>query len=146
MKLNELSPAAGSVKEAYRKGRGSGSGNGKTAGRGHKGQKARSGGGTRIGFEGGQMPLARRIPKRGFNNIFAKPLDGVNVSVLNKFEDGAVVDVQTLLDAGILSKCKYGVKFLGNGEVTKKLTVKAAAFSETAKQKIEAAGGKAEVV
>ena len=146
MKLNELSPAAGSTKEAYRKGRGAGSGNGKTGGRGHKGQKARSGGGTRIGFEGGQMPLARRIPKRGFHNIFAKPLDGVNVSVLNKFEDGAVVDAQALLDAGILSKCKYGVKFLGNGEVTKNLTVKAAAFSETAKQKIEAAGGKAEVV
>ena len=146
MKLNELSPAAGSVKEAYRKGRGSGSGNGKTAGRGHKGQKARSGGGVRIGFEGGQMPLARRIPKRGFNNIFAKPLESVNVSVLDKFDDGAVVDAQALLDAGILSKCRYGVKILGNGEITKKLTVKAAAFSETAKQKIEAAGGKAEVV
>ena len=146
MKLNELSPAAGSVKEAYRKGRGHGSGNGKTAGRGHKGQKARSGGGTRIGFEGGQMPLARRIPKRGFNNIFAKPLEAVNVSVLEKFEDGAVVDAQALLDAGIISKCRYGVKFLGNGEVSKNVTVKAAAFSETAKQKIEAAGGKAEVV
>ena len=146
MELYNLSPAAGSNKEAYRKGRGSGSGNGKTAGRGHKGQHARSGGGTRIGFEGGQMPLARRIPKRGFNNIFAKPLDGLNVSVLDKFEDGAVVDVQAILDAGIISKCKYGVKFLGNGEVTKKLTVRAAAFSETAKQKIEAAGGKAEVV
>ena len=146
MKLNELSPAAGSVKEAYRKGRGHGSGNGKTAGRGHKGQKARSGGGTRIGFEGGQMPLARRIPKRGFHNIFAKPLTSVNVAALDKFEDGAVVDAQALLDAGIISKCKYGVKFLGNGEVSKKLTVKAAAFSETAKQKIEAAGGKAEVV
>ena len=146
MKLSELSPAEGSVRQAYRKGRGAGSGNGKTAGRGHKGQKARSGGGTRIGFEGGQMPLARRIPKRGFNNIFAKPLESVNVSVLEKFEDGAVVDAQALLDAGILSKCRYGVKFLGNGEVTKKLTVKAAAFSETAKQKIEAAGGKAEVV
>ena len=146
MKLNELSPAVGSTKEAYRKGRGAGSGNGKTAGRGHKGQKARSGGGTRIGFEGGQMPLARRIPKRGFHNIFAKPLTSVNVAVLDKFEDGAVVDAQALLDAGIISKCKYGVKFLGNGEVSKKLTVKAAAFSETAKQKIEAAGGKAEVV
>ena len=146
MKLHELSPVAGSTHVGKRKGRGVGTGNGKTGGRGHKGQKARSGGGTRIGFEGGQMPLARRIPKRGFNNIFAKPLDGVNVEVLNKFEDGAVVDVQALLDAGILSNCKYGVKFLGNGEVTKNVTVKAAAFSETAKQKIEAAGGKAEVV
>ena len=136
----------GSKKEAKRIGRGHGSGQGKTAGKGHKGQKARSGGGVRVGFEGGQMPLARRIPKRGFNNIFAKPLDGLNVSVLDKFEDGAVVDVQAILDAGIISKCKYGVKFLGNGEVTKKLTVRAAAFSETAKQKIEAAGGKAEVV
>lgn len=146
MKLNELSPAAGSTKEAYRKGRGSGSGNGKTAGRGHKGQKARSGGGTRIGFEGGQMPLARRIPKRGFHNIFAKPLESVNVSALEKFEDGAVVDAKALLDAGILSKCTYGVKILGNGEITKNLTVKASAFSESAKAKIEAAGGKAEVV
>ena len=146
MKLNELSPAAGSTKEAYRKGRGHGSGNGKTAGRGHKGQKARSGGGTRIGFEGGQMPLARRIPKRGFHNIFAKPLESVNVSALEKFEDGAVVDAKALLDAGILSKCTYGVKILGNGEITKKLTVKASAFSESAKAKIEAAGGKAEVV
>ena len=146
MKLNELSPAAGSTKEAYRKGRGSGSGNGKTAGRGHKGQKARSGGGVRIGFEGGQMPLARRIPKRGFHNIFAKPLESVNVSALEKFEDGAVVDAKALLDAGILSKCTYGVKILGNGEITKKLTVKASAFSESAKAKIEAAGGKAEVV
>ena len=146
MKLNELSPAAGSTKEAYRKGRGSGSGNGKTAGRGHKGQKARSGGGVRIGFEGGQMPLARRIPKRGFHNIFAKPLESVNVSALEKFEDGAVVDAKVLLDAGVLSKCTYGVKILGNGEITKKLTVKASAFSESAKAKIEAAGGKAEVV
>ena len=146
MKLNELSPAAGSVKEAYRKGRGHGSGNGKTAGRGHKGQKARSGGGVRIGFEGGQMPLARRIPKRGFHNIFAKPLESVNVSALEKFEDGAVVDAKVLLDAGVLSKCTYGVKILGNGEITKKLTVKASAFSESAKAKIEAAGGKAEVV
>lgn len=146
MELHELAPIAGSTQVGKRKGRGTGTGNGKTAGRGHKGQKARSGGGTRIGFEGGQMPLARRIPKRGFNNIFAKPLEAVNVSVLDKFDDGAVVDAQALLDAGILSKCKYGVKFLGNGEITKKLTVKAAAFSETAKEKIEAAGGKAEVV
>ena len=146
MYINELSPVAGSTHVDKRKGRGHATGNGKTAGRGQKGQKSRSGGGTRIGFEGGQMPLARRIPKRGFHNIFAKPLDAINVTVLNKFEDGAEVDLQTLLDAGVLSDCKYGIKFLGNGEVTKKLTVKAAAFSETAKQKIEAAGGKAEVV
>ena len=146
MYIHELSPVPGSTHVEKRKGRGHATGNGKTAGRGHKGQKARSGGGTRIGFEGGQMPLARRIPKRGFNNIFAQPLTGVNVAVLDKFEDGAVVDAQALLDAGIVSKCKYGVKFLGNGEVTKKLTVKAAAFSATAKEKIEAAGGKAEVV
>ena len=146
MYIHELSPVAGSTHVNKRKGRGHATGNGKTAGRGHKGQKARSGGGTRVGFEGGQMPLVRRIPKRGFNNIFAKPLESVNVAVLDKFEDGAVVDVQALLDAGILSKCKNGVKFLGNGEVSKKLTVKAAAFSETAKEKIEAAGGKAEVI
>ncbi|MBQ1403444.1 MAG: 50S ribosomal protein L15 [Oscillospiraceae bacterium] len=146
MYINDLSPVPGSTHVDKRKGRGHATGNGKTAGRGHKGQKARSGGGTRIGFEGGQMPLARRIPKRGFNNIFAKPLEAVNVSALEKFEDGAVVDAQALLIAGVLSKCEYGVKILGNGEITKKLTVKAAAFSETAKQKIEAAGGKAEVV
>ena len=146
MKLHELSPVPGSNPKAYRKGRGNGSGNGKTGGRGHKGQKARSGGGVRIGFEGGQMPLARRIPKRGFHNIFAKPLESVNVSALEKFEDGAVVDAKALLDSGILSKCTYGVKILGNGEITKKLTVKASAFSESAKAKIEAAGGKAEVV
>ena len=146
MKLSELSPAEGSVRAPYRKGRGAGSGNGKTGGRGHKGQKARSGGKIRVGFEGGQMPLARRIPKRGFHNIFAKPLESVNVSALEKFEDGAVVDAKGLLDAGILSKCTYGVKILGNGEITKKLTVKASAFSESAKAKIEAAGGKAEVV
>ena len=146
MYINDLSPVPGSTHVDKRKGRGHATGNGKTAGRGHKGQKARSGGGTRIGFEGGQMPLARRIPKRGFNNIFAKPLEAVNVSALEKFEDGAVVDDQALLVAGVLSKCESGVKILGNGEITKKLTVKAAAFSETAKQKIEAAGGKAEVV
>ena len=146
MKLNELSPAMGSTHVAKRKGRGHATGNGKTAGRGHKGQKARSGGGTRVGFEGGQMPLARRIPKRGFNNIFAKPLEAVNVSALEKFEAGAVVDAQALLDSGVLSKCRYGVKILGNGELTKALTVKANAFSEGAKAKIEAAGGKAEVV
>ena len=146
MYINDLSPVAGSTHVDKRKGRGHATGNGKTAGRGHKGQKARSGGGTRIGFEGGQMPLARRIPKRGFHNIFAKPLESVNVSALEKFEDGAVVDAKVLLDAGILSKCTYGVKILGNGEITKKLTVKASAFSESAKAKIEAAGGKAEVV
>ena len=146
MNLHELSPAAGSNTKAYRKGRGAGSGNGKTGGRGQKGQWARSGGGVRVGFEGGQMPLARRIPKRGFHNSFAKPLESVNVSALEKFEDGAVVDAKALLDAGILSKCTYGVKILGNGEITKKLTVKASAFSESAKAKIEAAGGKAEVV
>ena len=146
MFMNELSPAPGSTHVAKRKGRGHGTGNGKTAGRGHKGQKARSGGGVRIGFEGGQMPLARRIPKRGFHNIFAKPLESVNVSALNQFEDGAVVDAQALLESRVLSKCVYGVKILGNGEITKKLTVKANAFSESAKAKIEAAGGKAEVV
>ena len=146
MKINELSPAPGSTKEAKRKGRGIGTGNGKTAGRGHKGQKARSGGGVRVGFEGGQMPLARRIPKRGFHNIFAKPLEFVNVSELNVFEDGAAFSVESLLDAGILSKCRYGVKILGNGELKKKLTVSANAFSQTAKEKIEAAGGKAEVL
>ena len=146
MKLNELSPAIGSTHVDKRKGRGHATGNGKTAGRGHKGQKARSGGGTRIGFEGGQMPLARRIPKRGFNNIFAKPLEAINVSVLEKFDNGTEITAEVLLKAGILSKCQYGFKVLGNGELTKNLTVKANAFSESAKAKIEAAGGKAEVV
>ena len=146
MNINELSPAVGSTHVAKRKGRGHATGNGKTAGRGHKGQKARSGGGVRIGFEGGQMPLARRIPKRGFHNIFAKPLESVNISALNKFEDGAVVNAQALLEKGILSKCQYGVKILGNGSISKKLTVQASAFSASAKEKIEAAGGKAEVI
>ena len=146
MNLHELSPAPGSNTKAYRKGRGAGSGNGKTAGRGHKGQWARSGGGVRVGFEGGQMPLARRLPKRGFHNIFAKPLEAINVSALERFEDGATVDAQAMLDAGVLSKCQYGVKILGNGEISKKLIVKASAFSATAKQKIVAAGGKWEVV
>ena len=146
MNLHELSPAAGSTQVGKRKGRGPGSGNGKTAGRGHKGQHSRSGGGTRIGFEGGQMPLARRIPKRGFNNIFAKRLESVNVSALEKFEDGATVTACDLLEKGILSKCEYGVKILGNGSLTKKLTVRASAFSASAKEKIEAVGGKAEVV
>ena len=146
MNLHELSPAAGANKQPYRKGRGAGSGNGKTGGRGQKGQWARSGGGVRVGFEGGQMPLARRLPKRGFHNIFTKPLEAVNVSVLDKFEDGAVVDAKALLEKGILSKCEYGVKILGNGSITKKLTVQASAFSASAKEKIEAAGGKVEVV
>ena len=146
MNLHELSPAAGSNTKAYRKGRGAGSGNGKTGGRGQKGQWARSGGGVRVGFEGGQMPLARRLPKRGFHNIFAKPLEAINVSVLDKFEDGAVVDAKALLEKGILSKCEYGVKILGNGSITTKLTVQASAFSASAKEKIEAAGGKVEVV
>jgi len=146
MKLHELSPAPGSTHVDKRKGRGHGTGNGKTAGRGHKGQKARSGGGVRIGFEGGQMPLARRVPKRGFNNIFAKPLTAVNVSALDIFENGGAVGVEELLQKGIISKCPYGLKILGNGELTKKLTIRAKAFSESAKQKIEAAGGKAEVI
>lgn len=146
MKLHELTPAAGATKPAYRKGRGAGSGNGKTAGRGHKGQWARSGGGVRPGFEGGQMPLQRRVPKRGFNNIFAKTIVAINVSALEKFETGAVVDAQALKDAGIVKKTCDGVKILGNGALTKKLTVKVTAYSEAAKQKIEAAGGKAEVI
>lgn len=146
MNLNELAPVAGSTHVGKRKGRGCGTGNGKTAGRGHKGQKARSGGKVRIGFEGGQMPLARRIPKRGFNNIFAKPLTAINVAILDKFEDGAVVNAQALIEKGIINECKYGVKVLGNGKVTKNVTVQAAAFSASAKEKIEQAGGKAEVV
>lgn len=146
MNLHELAPVAGSTHVGKRKGRGTGTGNGKTAGRGHKGQKARSGGKVRIGFEGGQMPLVRRIPKRGFNNIFAKPLTAINVGSLNAFEDGAVVDAAALIEKGILHECKYGLKVLANGKLTKKVTVKAAAFSESAKAKIEEAGGKAEVV
>ena len=145
MNLHELSPAAGSTHVGKRKGRGAGTGNGKTAGRGHKGQKARSGGSIRAGFEGGQMPLARRIPKRGFNNIFAKPLEIVNLSALNAFADGDTVTAQALLDKGILSKCEYGYKVLGNGKLAKKVTVEASAFSKSAKEAIEAAGGKAEV-
>ena len=146
MNLNELAPVMGSTHVGKRKGRGAGTGNGKTAGRGHKGQKARSGGKVRTGFEGGQMPLARRIPKRGFNNIFAKPLTAVNVAVLNRFEDGSVVDAAALIEAGILHDCPYGLKVLGNGTVTAKVTVKATRFSDSAKEKIEQAGGKAEVV
>lgn len=146
MKLHELSPAPGSNTKAFRKGRGNGSGSGKTAGKGHKGQNARSGGGVRPGFEGGQMPLQRRIPKRGFNNIFATRYTAINVSALNKFEDGAVVDTNALMEAGLVKKAPDGVKILGNGELTKKLTVKVAAYSASAKQKIEEAGGKAEVM
>lgn len=147
MKLNELSPAEGSKKIAYRKGRGHGSGNGKTAGRGHKGQKARSGGGVRPGFEGGQTPLYRRIPKRGFNNkIFAVKYAEINVEDLNAFEDGAVVDIAALIESGIIKKAYDGVSVLGNGELSKKITVKAARFTKTAAAKIENAGGKAEVI
>ena len=147
MKLHELSPAAGSTKERKRIGRGAGSGQGKTAGKGHKGQKARAGRGMRPGFEGGQMPLQRRLPKRGFNNIFRKVIVAINVSDLEaKFENGAVVDAAALEGAGLVKNYYDGIKILGNGELTKKLDVKANAFSESAKQKIEAAGGKAEVI
>ena len=146
MKLHELSPAPGSVKEAYRKGRGAGSGNGKTAGKGHKGQNARSGGGVRVGFEGGQLPLYRKLPKRGFKNRFAVNYAIVNVDALNKFENGAVVDLAALKAAKLVRKELDGVKILGNGELTKTLTVKATVFSATAKEKIEAAGGKIEEV
>ncbi len=147
MKLHELSPAPGSTSERKRIGRGPASGQGKTAGKGHKGQKARAGRGMRAGFEGGQMPLQRRIPKRGFVNIFAKEIAIVNLSAIDeKFEDGAVVDVEALINAGLVKKALDGVKVLGNGEISKKLTVKVNAFSESAKAKIEAAGGKAEVI
>lgn len=146
MKLYELSPAAGSVKDVKRIGRGHGSGNGKTAGKGHKGQNARSGGGVRPGFEGGQMPMTRRIPKRGFNNIFATKYSVVNVSDLDQFVDDTVVDADLLKASGLIKKTNDGVKILGNGELTKNLTVKAAAFSASAKEKIEKAGGKAEVM
>ena len=146
MKLNELKPAEGSVKAAWRKGRGAGSGNGKTAGKGHKGQNARSGGGVRPGFEGGQLPLYRKLPKRGFKNRFAVNYAIVNVSELNVFENGAVVDVEALLEKRIIRKTLDGLKVLGNGDLTKNLTVKAAVFSATAKEKITAAGGQAEEV
>ena len=145
MKLHELSPAPGSVKESYRKGRGPGSGNGKTAGKGHKGQNARSGGGVRPGFEGGQLPLYRKLPKRGFKNHFAVEYAIVNVEALNVFEDGETVNLDKLMAAGIISKPLDGLKVLGNGEITKKLTVEASIFSASAKEKIEAAGGKTEV-
>lgn len=147
MKLHELSPAAGSKKEVKRIGRGAGSGQGKTAGKGHKGQKARAGRGMRPGFEGGQMPLQRRVPKRGFVDIFGKEFSIVNVSALDQsFEDGAVVDIDALIEKGLVKKVLDGVKILGNGEISKKLTVQVNAYSEAAKQKIEAAGGKAEVI
>ena len=146
MKLYELSPAEGSKKEAKRIGRGHGSGQGKTAGKGHKGQKARAGKGMRVGFEGGQMPLQRRLPKRGFNNIFRKNVVAINVGTLNKFEDGAVVDIAALTEKGIVKNSFDGVKILSNGTITKKLTVKANAFSKGAAAKIEAAGGKTEVI
>ena len=146
MKLHELSPAPGSTTPAWRKGRGPGSGNGKTAGKGHKGQNARSGGGVKPGFEGGQLPLYRKLPKRGFNNKFATKYSTVNVEVLNKFEDGAVVDLAALMECGIVRKANDGIKVLGNGELAKKITVKAAVFSASAKEKIEAAGGKTEVI
>ena len=141
-----MSPAAGSVKEAKRKGRGIGTGNGKTGGRGHKGQNARSGGGVRPGFEGGQMPLHLRLPKRGFTNIFGTRYAVVNVSDLNRFEDGAVVGVDEMIESGLVTKVFDGVKVLGNGELDKKLTVKATAFSESAKEKIQAKGGNVEVM
>ena len=146
MKLNELSPALGSAKASYRKGRGPGSGNGKTAGKGHKGQNARSGGGVRPGFEGGQLPLYRKLPKRGFKNRFAVNYAIVNVEALNRFENGAIVDLEALKAAKLVRKELDGVKILGNGELTKTLTVKATVFSATAKEKIEAAGGKIEEV
>ena len=147
MNLNELTPAAGSKKSAFRVGRGHGSGNGKTAGRGHKGQKARSGGGVRPGFEGGQMPIYRRLPKRGFTNIFAKTYTEINVTALNSFEDGAVVNADALKAAGIIKKINDGVKVLGRGELTaKNITVQAAKFTKSAEEKIAAAGGKAEVI
>ena len=146
MKLQDLQPALGSTKKAYRKGRGAGSGNGKTAGRGHKGQWARSGGGVRPGFEGGQMPLARRLPKRGFHNIFGTTYAPVNVSALERFDNGTEVTTELLLETGVISKALDGVKILGSGELPKSLPVKAAAFSASAKEKIEKAGGKAEVI
>ena len=145
MKLHELSPAPGSVKEGYRKGRGPGSGNGKTAGKGHKGQNARSGGGVRLGFEGGQLPLYRKLPKRGFKNHFATNYAIINVCDLDVFADGETVNLDALMAKGLVKKPLDGLKVLGNGEITKKLTVEAAVFSASAKEKIEAAGGKTEV-
>ncbi len=146
MKLHELSPAPGSAKDSFRRGRGPGSGNGKTAGKGHKGQNARSGGGVRPGFEGGQLPLYRKLPKRGFKNRFATHYAIINVCDLNRFNDGETVDLAALVAAGMISKELDGLKVLGNGEITKKITVKASVFSASAKEKIEAAGGTAEVI
>ncbi|MBR4586889.1 MAG: 50S ribosomal protein L15 [Lachnospiraceae bacterium] len=147
MDLSNLTPAAGSVhSDNFRRGRGHGSGNGKTAGKGHKGQKARSGGSVRPGFEGGQMPLYRRIPKRGFNNINTKEFETINVCALEVFDNGAEVTIQSLLEKKVIKSVKDGVKILGNGELTKKLSVKVNAFSESAKAKIEANGGTAEVI
>ena len=147
MKLHELSPAPGSAKKAYRKGRGIGSGNGKTAGKGHKGQNARSGGGVRPGFEGGQIPAYRRLPKRGFNNVnFATEYAIVNLSTLDKFDDGSVINLETLMAAKLIKDAKSGLKVLANGSISKKITVQAKVFSAAAKEKIEAAGGKAEVI
>ena len=144
--MNELSPAEGARKSRFRVGRGLGSGNGKTSGKGMKGQKSRSGGGVRTGFEGGQMPLYRRLPKRGFKNIFAKVYAEVNVETLNRFEDGATVDAVALIEAGVLKNIYDGVRILGNGELTKKLTVVANGFTKSAESKITAAGGKVEVI
>ena len=146
MKLHELKYTEGARRNSKRIGRGHGSGWGKTAGKGSKGQNARSGGGVALGFEGGQTPIWRRLPKRGFTNFTRKEFSIVNIELLNRFEDGATVNLQVLLDSGVLTKCPYGVKILGNGELTKKLTVQATAFSASAKEKIEAAGGKAEVI
>ena len=146
MKLHELSPEAGSTRPNYRKGRGAGSGNGKTAGKGHKGQNARSGGGVRPGFEGGQLPLYRKLPKRGFTNHFSKQYAIVNLKTLEKYEAGTVVDIEKLIADKVIKNRFDGLKVLANGELTKALTVKAAVFSASAKEKIEAAGGKAEVI
>ena len=146
MKLNELSPAPGSVKASYRRGRGHASGNGKTAGKGHKGQNARSGGGVRIGFEGGQMPLHRRLPKRGFHNFFSKNYTEVTLEALEKFDDGTVVTAELLKETGVISKINDGVVILNRGELTKKLTVKVKKFTKSSAEKINALGGKAEVV
>ena len=146
MKLHELSPSEGSRKKSFRVGRGHASGNGKTSGKGHKGQNARSGGGVRPGFEGGQMPIYRRLPKRGFNNIFAKEYVAVNVEKLNLLENGTEVTAQVLKEAGLISKVCDGIVILGRGELDKKLTAKAKRFSKSAEEKITAAGGKVEVI